>query len=221
MSVVNTVHKFLAEQARLPSGWFGEHVASRLLNRGNRPLNERVVAALELAPSDVVLDVGFGGGVALGLIAMQVRQGRVLGIDPSPEMVEHCRRRFRSLLDAGRLELCHAGVDDLPFADASIDKACSVNTLYFWDNPEHSLREIGRVLRPRGRLVLGINSKERLSRNPLTRHGFRIYSVDEVTTLVDAAGYDRIEVRTGKRNTRRDTVIVSAHRGLRTPRCAS
>ncbi|HEX8205545.1 MAG TPA: hypothetical protein VF587_05750, partial [Solirubrobacteraceae bacterium] len=57
----------LAAQLRRPSGASGRVLAA-MLNRRNRATNERAVALLEVGPSHRALDVGFGGGVGLGLL---------------------------------------------------------------------------------------------------------------------------------------------------------
>ena len=48
---------------------------------------------------------------------------------------------------------------NLPLEEESFDKVFSVNTIYFWEDPSHMLSELARVLRPEGRLVLGLGLK--------------------------------------------------------------
>jgi ubiquinone/menaquinone biosynthesis C-methylase UbiE len=110
-------------------------------------------------------------------------------------MVALCGRRFARDVASGRLELEAASVEALPFASVSAKKACTVNTLYFWDDPAAALREFLRVLEPGGRLVIGFSPRETLQRIPVTQHGFTLYDADEVRDLLRQAGFGAIEMR--------------------------
>ena len=52
------------------------------------------------------------------------------------------------------MSVIEASVDDLPFADSSFDVVTTVESFYFWPNPECDLAEVWRVLRPGGRFLL-------------------------------------------------------------------
>ena len=101
-------------------------------------------------PKADVLDDGTGAGffpVILG------RMGHnITAIDYSDEMVEQAKRRFETLglsVDVRQMDAQH-----LTFADASFDAVVSRNVLWNLDNPEKAYREIHRVLRPSGVLIL-------------------------------------------------------------------
>jgi ubiquinone/menaquinone biosynthesis C-methylase UbiE len=115
-----------------------------------------LLAAAALAPGEQVLDVACGTGlIAFQAAAAVGALGSVLGVDLSGRMVEAASRRAAGLrlpnasfarMDAERL--------DLP--DASVDVAlCSLGLMYLPD-PAQALREMARVLRPGGRLVLSV-----------------------------------------------------------------
>ncbi len=99
-----------------------------------------------------VLDVGCGPGT---LLADLVAAGyRCRAVDASPQMVEAARAELRLRGLAGRdVQVAQARVQDLPFADASFDTVTSTfPTEYIYD--PLAIREIARVLRPGGRLVV-------------------------------------------------------------------
>jgi arsenite methyltransferase len=136
---------------------------------------------------DRVLDVGFGGG---GLLrALRARGAAAMGADVSRAAVARAR-------SAG-IDAVLASVDALPFADASFDKAASLNSLYFWPDIRAALRELARVLKPGGRLVLGFEPAEEMRKWPGHRHGFRLFEVEEVRGLMEGAGFGGIEARWG------------------------
>jgi arsenite methyltransferase len=92
------------------------------------------------------------------------------------------------------------GVSEMPYADARFDRALSTHTIYFWRDPAQGLREIHRVLAPRGRVVLATECPEDLGRRSYDRHGFRIFRDDELVELLGSAGFsDEAVEREGTR----------------------
>ncbi len=133
----------------LPRGVLGRLGGTLMwLDRG---LPAWVVELLEIEPSDAVLEVGSGPGVGLELAAAKVREGRVVGVDPSATMLEMAQRRNRALIEAGRVELRRGTVAKLPYQDATFDKAMTMNSLHLWPDPVAGLKEVRRTLRADGR----------------------------------------------------------------------
>jgi ubiquinone/menaquinone biosynthesis C-methylase UbiE len=188
----------LARQLRRPRGVAGR-VMAPILNRANRPINQRAVERLKMASSDSVLEIGFGGGIALSAILARTEEF-VAGIEISAPMLDHGRRRFRDEIEAGRLELREGTVAEIPYEDARFDRVLSVQTIYFWPDPAAGLREIRRVLRPEGRLLLATATKEEMDKRSWTRHGFRKFAEEELAELLGTAGFADVTVeRDGSR----------------------
>lgn len=189
--------RFLAASARQlghPSGWRGRLVG-RALNRGNRRLVEAAIDAAGAEPGRSVADVGFGGGVGLRLLLDRVApHGQVHGVDVSTTMVDQARRTFAEALAAGTLNVRVGSMTDLPLDDDAVDAVITVNTVYFVDELEDAFRELARVIRPGGRLVVGVSDPEAMARMPVTAHGFRLRPVDALVEAMAAAGF--ADVRT-------------------------
>lgn len=185
-------HRFLAEQLRRPSGWFGRWVMTRGLNSGNAPLISATLDALNLHRDDVYLDLGFGGGRALELASLRT-DADLWGVDFSADVVLTATQRLQSLVAAGRLNLIMADVADLPLRDGLVDAISSTNTIYFWSDPEQALQSLRRVLRPGGRLALGYSGAEKMSQfQQIVRHGFNVYDASQVEELMRSAGFSRV-----------------------------
>jgi SAM-dependent methyltransferase len=168
---------------------FGRVVARRL-NANNLPLITAAVRALELAQGAAAADVGFGGGVGLGLLLDAVgATGRVRGIDRSETALGRARSRYADEIAAGRLTVHNASMTALPLDNATVDGAVTVNTIYFVDDAglAATLGEFSRVLRPGGRLAVGIGDPAAMT-DPLYQHGFQVRPVRDVEAAATSVG---------------------------------
>lgn len=182
--------EFIARQAACPSGFFGR-VMARVMAAETAPENDITLDLLELAPADAVLEIGFGHGHTIARVVERANQGFVAGVDVSAAMLRMAARYNRRLLHGGQADLRQADAASLPFPDARFDKAYSVHTIYFWPEPLRSLREIRRVLRAGGRLILAYRyDDEALQSFPGTTYTF--YPSEAVHSLLAEAGFNSI-----------------------------
>ena len=111
-------------------------------------------AIASLSPGDVVLDLGSGAGIDCFLASAQVGpEGRVIGVDMTPEMLERARRNA----DEGgyqNVEFRLGEIEALPVADATVDVIISNCVLNLSTDKPKVLAEAFRVLKPGGRLVV-------------------------------------------------------------------
>lgn len=108
----------------------------------------------DLRPGDQVLDVGCGAGIDVLLAAREVGpEGRVVGVDGLPAMVE---RAGRFAADAGvdNATFVEGRIDALPLEDASVDVVVSNGAINLAARKSRVFAEILRVLRPGGRLCV-------------------------------------------------------------------
>lgn len=187
--------KWLARQFAHPRGPIGRWLIAPWLNRISRSMNALALEALELSGNEDVLEVGFGGGDLLALI-LERTSGKVFGADISATMVARARRRFAR--QGRRLRLNCASVEALPIETAAVDRACSVNNIYFWSDPAAAMRELARVTRPGGTLSLCFEPAEELRKWPGHRNGFRLFEEEEMRVLMEQAGFRNIGRREGR-----------------------
>lgn len=116
-----------------------------------RGLYRRIAEDIALAaPADGdVLDVGTGPGVLLAEIARARPDLRVIGIDPSPEMIAAAERNLSEF--GGRASALVGDVTDPPFGDSAFDLIVTSFSLHHWDDVEAAVPELDRLLRPGGR----------------------------------------------------------------------
>lgn len=106
-----------------------------------------------IAAGDSVLDIGCGTGKSTREAARLAAQGRVLGVDLSSRMLEYARRRSEEQgLTNVRFEQTDAQVH--PFEEAGFDVAISSFGAMFFADPLAAFANIGRALKPGGRLAV-------------------------------------------------------------------
>jgi ubiquinone/menaquinone biosynthesis C-methylase UbiE len=141
-----------------PQGLAGR-LGGLILARSNRKFAEEVVAFLDVGHSEKVLEIGFGPGVAIELLARAAPGVRVAGIDVSKEMVEQASARNGAAIGAGAVDLRHGTVERMPFEDGTFDLALAINSVQVWPDVDAGFREIRRVLRAGGRVALAFTPR--------------------------------------------------------------
>lgn len=186
--------KFLVSQLGHPTGWAGRLTCS-ILNLANRNMNLLSVKYLEIQPGERVLDIGFGGGVAFPKLMTLAGAETVTGVEISDDVLRDVGHKYKRQIDKGRLELIKADVAALPFEDDCFHKILSVNTIYFWPDPEMGLREIGRVLKPGGRFALTTRAEETMQRFKFTQNVTH-YSEQRTREMFKNTGLQLLDVKT-------------------------
>jgi len=130
--------------------FYQRHVLPCLLHLAMRqtvllPFRQRVTGAAE----GRVLEVGIGSGLNLPLYGPAVRT--LIGLDPSPELLE--RARTRAAATPVPVELLEASAEAVPLENASIDTVVTTWTLCTIPDAPRALAEMRRVLKPSGTLV--------------------------------------------------------------------
>src|SRR4030095_16444364 len=97
------------------------------------------VDTLEVRPTDRLLEVGCGHGVAVSLVCERLTTGAISASDRSPKMIEMAARRTREHVDAGRAVLEAIALEDADLGDRVFDKVFAFNAAPFWQKPEGAL----------------------------------------------------------------------------------
>jgi len=127
---------------------------ARLLSFGQDPRWRRFLVSRigEIRPEYVLLDVATGtAAVAIELVRRY--DCNVVGVDQSAEMLETGRRRVVLAGASTKIRLREARAEALPFEDGTFDGLTFTYLLRYVDDPEATLRELARVVRPGGRIA--------------------------------------------------------------------
>ena len=140
-------------QLRKPSNRAGRAVLARM-NVSHAGVTAWGLEHVDIRDDFTILDVGCGGGRTVDRLAAIVTGGKVAGVDYSEESVATSRETNQRWIAQGRVDIQQGSVSQLPYADETFDLVTAVETHYYWPDLEQDLREIRRVLKPTGRVVL-------------------------------------------------------------------
>jgi ubiquinone/menaquinone biosynthesis C-methylase UbiE len=199
--MLSSIKSYLANQARKPSGWFGRIVAPRVFNRENSDMEDFGLELMDPDVDDHILEIGFGNGRLISEIIPKLTGGKVCGIDISDEMVELAYEKNAKWAKNGVLEIRKASIADIPYPDDYFDKLFTCNTIYFWPNPKVNIKEVQRVLKPKGQFLCAFRDKPLMKSKSSAvtdnRDVFQnLYHPGEVKQLLRNAGFQQVELRT-------------------------
>jgi ubiquinone/menaquinone biosynthesis C-methylase UbiE len=191
--------KYVARQFGKPTG-IGGKLSTYIMNCLNWKMYRYAIALLNIQPTDTVLDIGFGNGHLIKKLLKKDLK-KIYGIEISSDMVNVASSKNKKAIAKGKVELVAASVEQIPYQDASIDKICTINTLYFWKNTSQAFSEIRRILKPNGIFLNIVYTKEWLDKLPYTKYGFSKYSNTKIKEITEQNGLlveDIIEIEKNK-----------------------
>jgi len=158
--LLQNVRKFLRAQFGRPTGIWG-HVVGGIMARtpSNLERSQWTIGLLDLKPTDRVLEIGFGPGLAIEAASRMVTQGVIMGVDHSPVMLAQAKKRNSRAVDEGRVELLLGSALDLPVFQQPFDTVFTINSIHFWTEPTECLRRLCGALKPGGLIAVTIQPR--------------------------------------------------------------
>jgi len=184
-----TPSSYFSKQSRKPSGLFGKYIMSAVFDIGNDFLNTFACDLLSIQSDDHILDIGCGTGKLIDHLSRQVRDGYLEGIDYSRTMVSKARRRNKKNIEIGKVKITEGDFDHLAYKDNVFNKISSVNTVYFWPQPELTSQKVSKILKPGGLFVVAFEDMKQLERRNLNKEIFHLYTADDVMGLLANSGF--------------------------------
>lgn len=185
--------KGLAAQLRQPNGEYAIRVGE-MMNEGNKHINLYTIEALDPKAGEKILEIGMGNGFFVMNILGIDPSIRYTGCDFSEIMVEESRKQNEQFIQNGQAEFFHANAEQLPLPNETFDKVFTINTLYFWENPELVFAEIRRVLKPKGKLIIAVRPKSVMQHYPFVKYGFAMFAKEDIVNLMGRNQFRATEI---------------------------
>ena len=178
------------ENVKNPKNNFGGRFMVKGMNIGHEKLAKWGRSFLNIKTSDVVLDLGCGGGRNVQYFLTKAK--KVYGMDYSKTSVDIASSVNSEAIRDGRCIIIEADVAKLPFEDESIDIVTAFETIYFWKNIEVSFREIHRVLIKDGQFLIcneGAYREHKNIKKWADMLDFEVYSPEYLTETLNKIGF--------------------------------
>jgi ubiquinone/menaquinone biosynthesis C-methylase UbiE len=187
------------KQFRKPTGWLGT-LAGIGMNVEHARLWRWALTHVTIQPEATILDVGCGGGKTVHMLAHAAPGGKVYGVDYSQDVLRLARRVNQALIRDGRVKVRQGMVSSLPFSDHTFDLVTAFETHLFWPDLVADLREVRRVLKPGGTLLMASEAykhesfEERNARWARLAGFHNLHTPEETREYLTEAGYTAVEI---------------------------
>ena len=185
-----------------PQGEDGATMLKRM-NESHSPVTCWALEHWQIAPEEELLDIGCGGGATLKRMGEKITTGHLTGVDYSPVSVKTSLKTNRQDVESGKMKVLEGSVEALPFADDGFDKIITVESFYFWPDPQENLKEVRRVLKAGGIFLLVADIYQNGNLTEREKENIRNYHLfnptrEEFEQLFIHAGFTDIQIHTRK-----------------------
>jgi SAM-dependent methyltransferase len=186
-------------QCRKPA-WFLGRLFARSMNRSHVGLTTWGLSRIPIQKDFTILDVGCGGGQTIATLATLAVAGKVYGVDYSSASIAVARKTNARLIEQSRVDIRIGSVSKLPFDANMFDVITAIETHYYWPDLATDLKEILRVLKLGGSLVIVAEAYRGRRMDWLYRPAMRLLQATSYLTIAEHqqvlvdAGYSPVEV---------------------------
>jgi len=171
------------------------------MNSHHSKVTDWGLSHVSIQKNETVLDVGCGGGRTVSKLAAMATDGKIYGLDFSKDSVAFARRVNRELIKTERVDIREGPVSQLPFANDMFDVVTAVETHFWWPDLEDDMREVLRVIKPGGRLIIiaeiygGAQTRvAKMAEKYLPFSGMKLLTIDQHRELLTNTGFEDVEV---------------------------
>jgi SAM-dependent methyltransferase len=194
---MNTEKKRVS-QFVLPRGFAGR-ILLMVMNIGHKSIYENVAEALELREEDDLLEVACGNGHFIKNYTSHVRS--VAGLDLSELCIKLATRKNRKRIVAGSAKFVQGDATQLPWEENKFSATTSMASFIIFPKPADSLKEMYRVLRPGGRVVVCIEGNAEDGKDhskDIKKYEAHLWTENDVRNMLKEAGFSDIVITCAK-----------------------
>lgn len=197
--------KELASQLRQPNGAKGIEIAD-MMHETNISMTLHSIECLNLNGNETIMELGHGNGGHVKQLLEDKPDLIYYGLEISELMHEEAKHINEDFINARQAFFHLYNGSQIPFNDHFFDRIFTVNTLYFWKDPNAFLKELYRILKPEGQLNITFAQKSFMQQLPFTQFHFELYDTDKLEQLVAGSSFkitasetrtERIKSKTG------------------------
>ena len=177
-----------------PTGFFGKILAKGMA-QGHKEFYKNALKTINPKKDDKYLEIGFGSGIFIKKYMSDV--SKIAGIDYSEDMVKLASDINRKLVESGKAEFKQGYASSLPWADNEFTVVSAIEVFFFLNETEKTLKEIFRILKPGGRLIIemGFNKDDGVDhKRHIKKFNLKLYSGEEMKKLLKNAGFNDIVI---------------------------
>ena len=186
------LRKFIASQFKKPSGLLGIFT-SNMMVKNNQKNYDKIIKDLDLQQHDKLLEIGYGPGIGIQMIAELCLDCTIHGIDFSKLMYKRASKYNRTYIDNGRTQLQYGDFLKTSVLDNNYDKIFCLNVVYFWDELNSPFRKVLSLLKNGGAFHIYMADKITLIEKKAPDSVFYKYSIEQVEEALEAAGFENVE----------------------------
>jgi ubiquinone/menaquinone biosynthesis C-methylase UbiE len=206
----------IASQLKHPTGEKGIEMAN-MMHETNINMTRHSIQNLNIKDGDSILELGHGNAGHAAFLFEQAEKLKYYGLEMSELMFQEARQINRNFVSQKQAFFSLYDGNVIPFNDSFFNKIFTVNTIYFWQEPEKLLLEIYRVLKPSGHFCITFAEESFMKQLPFTKFDFELYSTEKVQKLVQktpfkiiqtASSTEKVKTKTGELVDRDFTTFV-------------
>ena len=206
----------IASQLKHPTGEKGIEMGN-MMNETNINMTHHSIQNLHITAGNTILELGHGNAGHVAFIFEQDENIKYYGLEMSELMFQEARQINRNFVSQKQAFFSLYDGSQIPFEDNFCNKVFTVNTIYFWQEPEKLLSEIYRVLQPKGILCITFAEESFMKQLPFTQFEFELYSTQKAEKLIAKSAFkiinketltEKVKSKTGELVDRAFTTLV-------------
>jgi cyclopropane fatty-acyl-phospholipid synthase-like methyltransferase len=186
------LREFIASQFKKPTGLFGIF-SSNLMVKNNQKNYDRLIRDLDLQAQDKVLEIGYGPGIGIQMIAERCPTCSIHGIDFSKLMYKRAGKYNKGYIYSGRVNLQHGDFLKVPIVHNEYNKIFCLNVVYFWNELIGPFEKVFSLLKKDGSFHIYMADKNTLIKMKSPDSVFNKYSIEQIEGALQAAGFTVVE----------------------------
>jgi cyclopropane fatty-acyl-phospholipid synthase-like methyltransferase len=187
------VFRKIGMQFKKPTGVLGK-IVSNLMIIGNRSAYETVIKDLAIQPNDKILEIGYGPGIGIDLIAKKFESCDIYGIDFSGLMYRRATRRNKQVIKKNRVHLLFGDFVETEISMNCFDKIFCINVVYFWNDLQKPFERVKSLLKDDGMFCFYMAKKDDLNKLKFTKDDiFNKYSIEQILKALKSVEFKEVD----------------------------